>query len=179
MNLLALQPAIRPGVESVEVSARTPDGATQVLLFAKGISLDWPTSYVYRRPVSLPKGTELSVIEHYAGETSVPVAAVPVTFSVYQGSALATDQPKAQRASASTRRFELSGTVKSVDAAGGHLVVDHGDIPGFMGAMTMSYKVGQHENLKNISAADQIRSDVVVSETGSYLENIEVTRRGK
>jgi protein SCO1/2 len=98
---------------------------------------------------------------------------------VYQGSALATDQPKAQRASASTRRFELSGTVKSVDAAGGHLVVDHGDIPGFMGAMTMSYKVGQHENLKNISAGDQIQSDVVVSETGSHLENIEVTRRGK
>ena len=89
LNILALQPAIRPGVQSVEVSARTPDGATQVLLFAKDIPLDWPTPYVYRKPVPLPKGTELSVIEHYAEGTSVPVAAAPVTFSVYQGSALA------------------------------------------------------------------------------------------
>ena len=88
MNILALQPAIRPGVQSVEVSARLPDGATQILLFAKDIPLDWPTPYVYRTPVSLPKDTVLSVIEHCAGEASAAVAGAPVTFSVYQGSHL-------------------------------------------------------------------------------------------
>ncbi len=92
-NVLALQPANRPGVQSIEVSARIPNAATQVLLFAKGIPQDWPTPYVYRQPVSLPKGTELFVIQHYAKETSVPVAGAPVTFSVYAGSAMATDQP--------------------------------------------------------------------------------------
>ena len=112
-NILALEPALRPGIRSIEVSAKMPTGATQVLLFAKDIPLDWPTPYVYRRPVSLPKGTEIKVIQHYASDA----AAAPVTFSAYQ--------------------------------------------------------------LNAISAGDRIRSDVVVSETGSRLENIEVTQRKK
>jgi hypothetical protein len=69
-HLLALEPAIRPGLQSVEVSAKTPSGASRVLLFAKDIPLDWPTPYIYREPVSLPKGTELTVIEHYASDVA-------------------------------------------------------------------------------------------------------------
>ena len=176
-NILALQPTLRAGVQSIEVSAKPPGAMKQVLLFAKDIPLDWPTPYVYRKPVSLPKGTEISVIEHYGGDTSVPDAA-PVAFSVFQGAALITEQPKGAAPPASTRRFELTGTVKSVDAANGRLVVQHGDIPGLMGAMTMSYSVSSRENLQNISPGDEIHCDVVVSETGSRLENIEVTRRG-
>jgi Cu/Ag efflux protein CusF/cytochrome c5 len=178
-NLLALEPAIQSGVQSIEVSARLPSGATRVLLFAKDIAPDWPTPYLYRQPVSLPKGTELTVVEHYAGD----VARASITFSSYQGSPLPADAPKAQPAPASTQRFEaratLSGTVKSIDADNGRLVVEHGDIPGLMGAMTMSYRVGARENLKKISPGDRIRSDVVVSETGSRLENIEVVRPPK
>jgi hypothetical protein len=81
LNVLALEPAIQRGVQSIEVSARIPSGATQVLLFARDIPTDWPTPYVYRRPVSLPKGTELTVVEHYS--TDVPSATV--TFSAYSG----------------------------------------------------------------------------------------------
>ena len=83
-NLLALEPAILHGVQSIEVSARSPSGATRVLLFAKDIPVDWPTPYVYRQPVFLPKGTELTVVEHYG----VDVAKAPVTFSLYQGTPL-------------------------------------------------------------------------------------------
>lgn len=72
MNILALQPQLRPGVQSIEVAARAPGGSTQVLLFAREIPLEWPTPYVFRTPVSLRQGTKLSVIEHYAGEDSVP-----------------------------------------------------------------------------------------------------------
>ncbi len=46
-----------------------------------------------------------------------------------------------------------------------------------MGAMTMSYSVSSRENLTAIAPGDEIRSDVVVSDTGSHLENIEVTPR--
>jgi Cu/Ag efflux protein CusF len=46
-----------------------------------------------------------------------------------------------------------------------------------MGAMTMSYGVGQREDLKKIRAGDQIRSDVVSGDTEAYLENIAVTRQ--
>jgi len=60
-TLLALRPDVPPGVVSVEVSARKPDGGTEVLLFAKDIPADWPTPYIFAEPVSLRRGTKLSV----------------------------------------------------------------------------------------------------------------------
>ena len=94
LNILALLPEIRPGVRSIEVAAKAPGGGKQVLLFAKDIPLEWPTPYVFRKPVSLVKGTELSVIEHYAGDAAHagdagPAGGIPVTFSAYRGAALA------------------------------------------------------------------------------------------
>jgi len=59
--LLALRPEIPPGVKSVEVFARRPDGGTEVLLFAKDFRTDWPTPYIFKTPVVLPKGSELFV----------------------------------------------------------------------------------------------------------------------
>jgi Cu/Ag efflux protein CusF/cytochrome c5 len=178
-NILALQPTLQAGVQSIEVSARAPGGATRVLLFAKDIPLEWPTPYVYRQPVSLPQGAELFVTQHYAKDSRTVAGSAPVTFSIYEGAALAPSQPQAPqpRASASTRRFQLKGTVQSVDTENGRLVVDHEAIPGLMGAMSMAYSVGQREQLKGLSAGDEIRSDVVVTDTGSHLENIVVTAR--
>jgi hypothetical protein len=59
--VVALRPEIPPGVKSIEVSARKPDGGTEILLFAKDIPLDWPTPYILKEPVALPRGTVLSV----------------------------------------------------------------------------------------------------------------------
>jgi cytochrome c5 len=90
-NILSLQPQLNPGVQSIEVSARTSDGATQVLLFAKDIPVEWPTPYLFRKPVSLVKGTELTVTEHYAGNTAIPSTGLPVLFGAYEGATLASD----------------------------------------------------------------------------------------
>lgn len=57
----ALRPEVPSGVKSIEVSARTPNGGTEVLLFAKDFSTDWPTPYIFAKPVMLRKGTTLSV----------------------------------------------------------------------------------------------------------------------
>jgi Cu/Ag efflux protein CusF len=180
LTLLALQPArLRPGIESIEVSARTPDGATRVLLFAKDIPLPWPTPYVFRNPVALPKGTALTIVAHAANGTPAATEGLRMTLSAYAGAALPADQPTAPQVAAATLRFKLTGTVQSVDAANGRLTVQHGDIPGFMGAMTMSYRVGKHEDLKRIAAGDEIQSDVVSGDTEAYLENIAVTRQAK
>jgi len=62
----ALQPRIAPGLTSIQVSARRPDGRTEILLFARDISTEWPTPYLLDRPVLLPRGTELTVSTHYA-----------------------------------------------------------------------------------------------------------------
>jgi len=58
-RVLALR-ADTTGVTSLEVKARRPDGATDVLLFAKGFSPKWPTPFVLAEPVTLRRGTTLS-----------------------------------------------------------------------------------------------------------------------
>jgi Cu/Ag efflux protein CusF len=70
--------------------------------------------------------------------------------------------------------YKLTGVVKSVDTKNGRLIVQHGDIPGFMAAMTMPYKVGKSEDIKKVSAGDKIQADIVVGDTGADLENIKV-----
>ena len=64
---LALRPEIAGGVTSIEVSARKPDGGTDILLFAKDLPTDWPTPYIFTEPVLLRRGTTLSVTAYYAG----------------------------------------------------------------------------------------------------------------
>jgi hypothetical protein len=66
----ALQPRFAPGLTSIQVSARKPDGRTDTLLFARDMSTEWPSPYLLDRPVLLPKGTELRVSAHYANEPS-------------------------------------------------------------------------------------------------------------
>ena len=61
----ALVPRVAAGLASVQVTARTPDGGTNILLFARNPPLEWPTPYILARPALLPAGTELSVSARY------------------------------------------------------------------------------------------------------------------
>jgi len=65
-SVVALRPELQPGVKTIEVSARKPDGSTEILLFAKDIPVDWPTPYILKGPVLLPRGTVLSAMAHGA-----------------------------------------------------------------------------------------------------------------
>jgi hypothetical protein len=65
-NALAIRLEFQPGIQSVEVSARKPDGATEVMLFAKNLRSDWPTPYLFKDPVHLPKGSEVTVTSYYS-----------------------------------------------------------------------------------------------------------------
>jgi len=67
-GVLAIRPELQAGIVSLEVSGRKPDGSTVVLLFAKNFQVDWPTPYVLKEPVKLPKGTELSVTAYSSGK---------------------------------------------------------------------------------------------------------------
>ena len=83
-NVLALWPSFTSGIRTLEVSARRPDGGTDVLLFAKDIPLAWPTPYIFRKPAPLPAGTRLSVTAYYANPSSSPRSeAVRLTASRY------------------------------------------------------------------------------------------------
>jgi Cu/Ag efflux protein CusF/cytochrome c5 len=177
LNIVAFQPRLGPGLKSVEIAAKLPDGSTQVLLFAQDIPLQWPTPYVFSTPVALVEGTELSVVEHYGSDALGPARGSAVTFIAFAGAALARGRPEARPAAIAARRFKLAGTVQSVYPADGRLIIQHGDIPGLMGAMTMSYEVGRNEDLQKVAAGDEIQSDVVVDDAGTHLENIRVTRQ--
>ena len=86
-------------------------------------------------------------------------------------------KPAAQQPAEGPKRYQLAGRVVSVQPASSQVVVDHGDIPGFMSAMTMPYPVKDPNLLKPLAAEDQIKADVVVNGNDVYLENIVVTKK--
>ncbi len=73
-DALALRVESQPGVQSIEVSARKPDGTTTMMLFDKNIRQDWPTPFIFKDPVSLPKGAELAVVAYYSNGGAMPQA---------------------------------------------------------------------------------------------------------
>ena len=81
---LALRPELTTGVTSIEVSARKPNGGTEILLFAKDPPIDWPTPYIFKEPVLLPAGTRLSVTASSSGDADPQPGAVRLTISRYR-----------------------------------------------------------------------------------------------
>jgi hypothetical protein len=83
-SIWALAPEIPPGTRSLGLSARRPDGSTEVLLLVERPSVDWPTPYLLKSPVRLTRGTELQL----ALESDVRASATRLTVSHYS------DRPK-------------------------------------------------------------------------------------
>ena|ERR1700730_16213756 len=86
-------------------------------------------------------------------------------------------QQAAQPAQQAQHRYSLNGRIVSVEKAKQQVVVDHGEIPGFMMAMTMGYSVKNPNQLDPLSAEDQISADVVVNGDDVWLENIVVVKK--
>jgi protein SCO1/2 len=75
------------------------------------------------------------------------------------------------------QRYHMEGTVVTVDRQNQELEVNHKEIPGFMGAMTMPYPVKTPFVLNQVSVGDQIKADVVVSGSQYWLENVTVVKK--
>ena len=56
---------------SVEVTARTPDGHVDVLVWIPKLRSEWPAPFIFQEPVRLPGGTVLSVITTGTGASRV------------------------------------------------------------------------------------------------------------
>jgi hypothetical protein len=83
--VLSLLPEFEPGITSIEVSARTPDGGTKILLFATDIPIDWPTPYILSDPVILPAGSSLRVVAYYDNDSDLPpTAGIRLTVSRHE-----------------------------------------------------------------------------------------------
>ena len=73
-RVLSLLPQLDPGAQSIEVSVRRPDGGTDVLLFAKDLSEEWPTPYVMGEPVLVPAGSVIRATAYFANRSETPRA---------------------------------------------------------------------------------------------------------
>jgi Cu/Ag efflux protein CusF len=105
-------------------------------------------------------------------------AAIVAGMTLYMGLA-GCSSPKPTQQEQGPRRFSMHGRVVSVEKAKQQVVVDHGEIPGFMMAMTMGYPVKNTNLLDQLSPEDQITADVLVNGNDVWLENIVVVKKAE
>jgi protein SCO1 len=74
--------------------------------------------------------------------------------------------------SAPEKRYSLQAQVISVDPLRKLITVKHGEIPGLMPAMTMTYAVADAKQIEHLQSGDTISAELVVSESKGHLENI-------
>jgi protein SCO1 len=79
-------------------------------------------------------------------------------------------------AKAEQQRYELNGTVVSVDRALQRATIAHEDIPGFMGAMTMPFILKDRWVFGVLAPGDRVSAVLVVDPGSSWLEGISITK---
>ena len=68
------------------------------------------------------------------------------------------------------KHYRLAGMVLATSGATSEITIKHGDIPGFMPAMTMVYKVKNPVDVQKLKPGDEIAADVLVpSDSDNYL----------
>ena len=77
-------------------------------------------------------------------------------------------------ATSDTKIYNLRGKVVSVDATTDFVTVDHEAIPGFMDAMTMSYKLKDASMAAKLHPGDRISAKVLVGKDDSDVQLDEV-----
>jgi protein SCO1/2 len=76
---------------------------------------------------------------------------------------------------APTKEYQLTGQILDVKADRTEVLVKHENIPGFMPAMTMPYKVEDAKVLAGKEAGDLITATLVVGQTEAHLSKIDKT----
>ena len=74
-----------------------------------------------------------------------------------------------------TKEYQLTGQILDVKPDTKEVLVKHEDIPGFMPAMTMPYRVQDAQVLAGKEAGDLITATLVVGETEAHLSRIDKT----
>lgn len=83
------------------------------------------------------------------------------------------------------KHYPFTGRVVSIDAQAQSAIIDGDNIPGFMDAMAMPYKIKPPATLGELSPGDSIAADLIVApenENGSsdsWLESVKVTGHSK
>jgi protein SCO1/2 len=82
-------------------------------------------------------------------------------------------------APARPRDYELRGQILEIDTQNGVVTIRHGDIKGFMPAMTMPFKVKDKGLLKSRRPGDFVTGTLSVTDADVYLTRLDVTGHGE
>lgn len=74
------------------------------------------------------------------------------------------------------RHFALEGKVVAVDKSKNEITLDHREIPGYMPAMTMPYRLQDTWVLNVAQPGDELRGTLVVSANEAHLEDVSVNK---
>jgi hypothetical protein len=66
----AVVPLAEPKLASLQASVRRPDGTGEVLVWTRAPREDWAPTYLFKRPVALPKGSRVEAIAHFRAPAS-------------------------------------------------------------------------------------------------------------
>lgn len=72
----------------------------------------------------------------------------------------------------------MSAKVVSLEPRSQEAILQHAEIPGFMGAMTMGYRVKSAGDFAKLKPGQTIRAELIVDGNRSWLEKIEVIDQG-
>jgi protein SCO1 len=75
------------------------------------------------------------------------------------------------------KRYELKGTVVSVDKAGQSATISHEEVKDFMDAMTMPFKLKDAWPLDVMKPGDAVQATLVVTDDSHWLEDVVVVQK--
>jgi len=75
------------------------------------------------------------------------------------------------------KRFELNGKVVAVDRNKSQVTISHGEVKGYMPAMTMPFTVLSEADLQILEPDDQVSATLVVDGSKSWLEDLVISRQ--
>lgn len=73
------------------------------------------------------------------------------------------------------KAYQLQGQVLAITPERNEIMIRHGDIPGFMPAMTMTYKVEDKSLLADKQPGDLVKATLVVGEVDAHLSTLTKT----
>jgi len=105
------------------------------------------------------------------GRSGLPAAALLVLVAGCR------NPTKAPDAAASPPSHALRGTIVSIDTARRELTVRHGEIPGYMAAMTMPYEADPSVALDRLAPGDEITARILGPASAPKLDEVSVVSR--
>lgn len=82
------------------------------------------------------------------------------------------------RRSANEKRYPLKGKVVSVEKTDRTATIAHQEVPGYMPAMTMAFKIKNDADLEMLKPGDEITATLVVDDLASWLEITAIVEGG-